>query len=261
MDEINASGLSNKNEIELNEKAILEIKLKIESANQELLKIETELEVKQNGLSEYQENKTTEPTDEEKELELKIQLFVFTPEPKVDFSELDSKINKLQAENDACVASISIDESNKKIDARIAEYIEQEAAISKEIASVEKTEFVMESFVKNKMEYVEKAVNDLFKYTTVKMFEKQVNGAEKEVCTMLYDKVPYQTVNTAGRINMGIDIINVLAKHFGVIAPIFVDNSESIIDIIETDAQLVKLRATKDLKLIITHNKKQLQYV
>lgn len=200
-------------------------------------------------------------SDEEIKLKATIDCFFVTPAPTVYFGDLNNKIAALEKENDNCVSALAMAEANKKQDERIADLKEQESALSKELASVEKTEFVMTAFTKVKMDSIEKAVNDMFKYTTFQLFERQINGGEKETCIPMYGGVPYSSVNTAGRINMGIDIINVLTKHFQCMAPVFIDNTESVNKIIDTDCQLIKLQVSQSPKLTIIKSNKQLNYV
>ncbi|MBF9307868.1 hypothetical protein I3V59_14270, partial [Staphylococcus epidermidis] len=45
----------------------------------------------------------------------------------------------------------------------------------------------------------------------------------------------------AARINVGLDVINTLSTHYGITAPIFIDNAESVTDIIPTEAQQIQL--------------------
>jgi hypothetical protein len=42
--------------------------------------------------------------------------------------------------------------------------------------------------------------------------------------------VPYGDLNNAMRINCGIDCINALSEYHGVSLPLFIDNSESIVE-------------------------------
>ena len=51
--------------------------------------------------------------------------------------------------------------------------------------------------------------------------------------------------------NAGLDIINTLCKFYGVCAPIFIDNRESVNDIIETQSQIINLVVNKDNFLTI----------
>jgi hypothetical protein len=73
------------------------------------------------------------------------------------------------------------------------------------------------------------------------MFKQLINGGEEECCEALVNGVPYADVNTAGKINAGLDIINALSKYFGVNAPITIDNRESCTEIIDTDSQIINL--------------------
>ena len=84
------------------------------------------------------------------------------------------------------------------------------------------------------------SINDLFYITEFKLFKKLVNGEYEETCESLHNNVPYgKGLNTAARINVGLDIINVLCDKYGVYAPIFVDNAESVSDILETKGQKI----------------------
>ena len=77
-----------------------------------------------------------------------------------------------------------------------------------------------------------------------KMFETQVNGDEIETCEATVNGVPYSVLNDARRINAGIDIINAICRHLGMTAPIFIDNAESVNQIIPSDSQIIRLVVT-----------------
>jgi len=69
----------------------------------------------------------------------------------------------------------------------------------------------------------------------------------------MVDGVPYRSdLNTAAKINAGLDIINTMQGFYGVTAPIFIDNAEGINSILETPAQTILLRVTRDKKLKVT---------
>ena len=63
--------------------------------------------------------------------------------------------------------------------------------------------------------------------------------------------MPFSNANTASQINAGLDIINTLGDHFNVKMPIFIDNRESINELLNTENQLVNLIVSKDKELII----------
>jgi hypothetical protein len=111
-----------------------------------------------------------------------------------------------------------------------------------EIAQLEGIQFQIAQFKKTLIEEVEGRINGMFSYVRFKMYEQQINGGERETCEALIDGVPYSTnVNTASRVNAGLDVINAICKSYDVYAPIFVDNRESVTKLIPTESQIVNL--------------------
>ena len=250
---INEIGTKNKAKIEELSNDISKAKESISNLEKEQESIQKELDQKNNQSAILANTEDAGPSKEELQLQDQISSFKIDEPPTLDFTELDEKIKKLQIDNDACVKNMSIIESNKKAEDRITELKNQEQELSKKLLSYDKTLFVMSDFSKAKMAEIESAVNKLFNYTEVRMFEKQVNGDIDNTCTMLYAGVPYQTVNTAGRINMGLDIMGVLTDYYKIKCPVFIDNTESINEIIKTDLQIIKLQVSNEHKLTINY--------
>ena len=83
------------------------------------------------------------------------------------------------------------------------------------------------------------------------MFEQQINGGETPTCVGTVNGVPYPDLNTAMKINAGMDIINTLSEANNVYAPIFIDGRESINQLAECQSQIINLIVTKDKQLIV----------
>lgn len=129
-------------------------------------------------------------------------------------------------------------------EARIRELEKQYKEQGAELASLEGIEYTMAAFSKARTEAVENHINNLFSLVKFKMFEQQINGGEVETCEATANGVPYSGQNNAMQINMGIDIINAICKFEGVTAPIFIDNAESINEIMPTQSQMIRLIVT-----------------
>jgi hypothetical protein len=118
--------------------------------------------------------------------------------------------------------------------------------------------FLTEEFTRTKVSALESKINNKFKYARFRLFEEQLNGGLNDVCTTLFDGVPYDGgLNNAARINVGLDIINTLSEHYGFSAPIFIDNAESVTQLIDTDAQIIRLvvsEADKKLRVVAHKN-------
>jgi len=161
--------------------------------------------------------------------------------PTVDNSELKAKRASLVQEIDTIKSQLRNEEQIKAVDKRIADLNKEESELAQQIANVEKTQFVIEKFNKLKIDTLEAKINDKFKFVNFRMFETQINGGESECCDALIDGVPFSDANTASRINAGLDIINTLCEFYQVTAPIFIDNRESIIKVIDIESQLINL--------------------
>lgn len=130
-----------------------------------------------------------------------------------------------------------IGKTNERIASLEAEYRTQQD----ELAQLEGEEYTIQQFRKHQVNLIESKVNHLFDIVRFKMFETQINGGEAETCEAMVDGVPFSDLNTALKINAGLDIINAICRAKEVSAPIFIDNRESVSDIISTEAQIINL--------------------
>lgn len=188
------------------------------------------------------------------QLELKAILENIEEVPVVDISELQTQRASLVQEIDSIKSQLRNEDQIKAVDKRIADLEKEESELAQQIANVEKTQFVIERFNKLKIDTLEARINEKFKFVNFRMFETQINGGEAECCDALIDGVPFSDANTASRINAGLDIINTLCEHYQVTAPIFIDNRESIINVIDIKSQLINLIVSeKDSKLRVAY--------
>ncbi|QBQ41187.1 hypothetical protein E2P86_08470 [Sphingobacterium psychroaquaticum] len=159
----------------------------------------------------------------------------------VDYGDL--RVNKatINAELDSEKRKLNTSHIIAKADVRIKELKDQEKTMSQELASLEKQEFAAEKYEKAKSEELENRVNGMFKFAKFKLFKPLINGGEEPTCQTTYNGVPFSDLNTAGKILVGIDIINTLSAHYGVVAPVFLDNRESVSVIPDTAAQTINL--------------------
>lgn len=159
----------------------------------------------------------------------------------VDLYDLRLKKGVINADLNSYKLKLNTADQITKADVRIKELKDQEKTMSQELASLEKQEFAAEKYEKAKSDELENRVNGMFKYAKFKLFSKLINGGEEPTCQTTYNGVPFSDLNTAGKILVGIDIINTLSAHYGVTAPVFLDNRESVSVIPDTAAQTINL--------------------
>lgn len=161
--------------------------------------------------------------------------------PVIDYSEYSEKKRVLTAEIAELNRKLHTREAIKLADDRVKKLQAEEQILSQQILDVERTQFIIDNFNRVKMEALENSINSKLQFVKFKMFEKQINGGEVPCCEAFLNGVPYSNVNTAGRINMGLDIINMLCNYYQVQAPIIIDNRESVTDIIQCESQIINL--------------------
>lgn len=109
--------------------------------------------------------------------------------------------------------------------------------------------YALESYTKA----LAKRINDKFDGLDFKLFEEQINGGIKETCEITLDGVPFSDLNSGHKIVIGLKIIEALAAHYGITAPVWVDNAESInaFNIPDIDAQMILLSVSDEKALTV----------
>ena len=78
------------------------------------------------------------------------------------------------------------------------------------------------------------------------LFKEQVNGGLEQVCNPMTQNaagewVEYKSSNTAAQVNAGLEIIDVLNKHFHTNLPVIVDRAESVCKMAKVSEQTIRL--------------------
>ena len=127
------------------------------------------------------------------------------------------------------------------IDQRVLDLEREQQRLAAEKNVLDETSFLIDEFVKAKVDLLEQTINSHFEHARFKMFNILVNGSVEECCETTYKGVPYRSMNNAARINVGIDIINALTKFYHVTAPVFIDNAEAVTTFNKCNSQTIKL--------------------
>ena len=142
-------------------------------------------------------------------------------------AELETELNKFKLIDD--------------INHRIFELENQQEKLVAEKNALDEASFLMDEFIKAKVNMLEDVINSRFKLARFKMFNVMINGNIEECCETTYKGVPYRSMNNAARINVGLDIINALTSYYKVNAPVFIDNAEAVTEFVPVNSQTIKL--------------------
>ncbi len=156
------------------------------------------------------------------------------------------KIEALKTEIESKRDYLAKLKGNANIELKIAEIKGQKKVMLKRLEGFEKAVYMADTFMDKRAKMAEDEINSHFSCIKFKLFEPQVNGGMKEVCEPLIPNrdgqmVDYKSANTAAQINANLEIMEALAKAYGVSVPIFIDGAERVSKIRSMDCQIIAL--------------------
>ncbi len=218
-------------------------KANLSLANERIAELEKEIEISRNApiVVNYHDDAKYSSLDAELQA-LKAEL----DKPIEDTTtELLTKKRELTSEIDSLNKTLNQKEVVAKAKVRIDELKAEESKLAGELSGWERQDFLIKQFTTAKVKMLEDAINNRFTTVKFKMFDILNDGTEKEICRTLVNTngvwVEFDGANNGGKINAGLDIINLLSEFYGVTCPIFVDNAESVTGFMDIKSQVIKL--------------------
>lgn len=258
LEKINKKGILNQQAIEsnLNEIKTLEEKnksidddlkslnYKKESLEQYVFELKKEFESVKIDSSEL--NKMISNSEEIKKLKSELEslnkkIKDFKIEGQQDNEELQIQKNELNKKLDELKLQLNRKEEIKRAQKRVEELLKKEQELAKVIGKTENDLYIIEEFETAIMSDLENRINKKFNNIKFKLFDNQINGGIKKTCEALIKGVPYSSANNAAKINAGLEIIKTLGQFYKIYAPIFIDNRESIVRLVDIDTQIINL--------------------
>jgi DNA repair protein SbcC/Rad50 len=242
-------GLEIKSQIETAEKKIVDISEQRNLTAKALEKLTPELEAKRTSLAEAEAESNSwkihlASNMDHMRVSREIQAMtdsVGTEPKRINITDQTDLKASLQREIRVLLEKMAGKELIARGEKRIMELKEEQKRLAQQLADLEKVEYNIMGFTRAKIEVIEEKINSMFSLVKWQLFEKQVNGAENETCTLMVDGVPFSDLNNAGRYQAGLDVIRTLSSYYELQAPIFLDNREGVSEIPQTDSQVISL--------------------
>lgn len=179
-------------------------------------------------------------------MDLQAQLFLLESElddtdTTNSYKAINKDIDEMKVKRTQLVDELNKHELIETIDERVKELERKQQQLANDKNELDEAMFLMDEFIKAKVDMLEQSINSHFEYARFKMFNVLVNGNIEECCETTYKGVPYRSMNNAARMNVGLDIINALTKYFKVEAPVFIDNAEAVTTFIHCHSQVIQL--------------------
>ncbi|MDT9546529.1 MAG: hypothetical protein RI826_04205 [Chlorobium phaeovibrioides] len=167
---------------------------------------------------------------------------------------IDEEIERLETQIAAFERFSAALKQSADIDKRVGDLMAEKKELGIELDAIDQNIALLEEFLRCKVAMLTGTVNERFAPLSFRLFGEQVNGGLAETCETLVPSangamVPWSDVNTGARVRAGLQIIKVLSGHYGITAPVFVDNAESVTGSIDNgESQTIKLIATEEQK-------------
>lgn len=255
--QINDSGKKKKAQMEADASQLETISKDIRDAEAKIVAAEDEI----NSLKTQAENVADYTSDNEyidaanriKQLEVEIKNI--ESGSMAEIQQLNSEIRAFDTDITVRQDKLALLKRKKDGEQRIKELEAEQAELSKTYESLERQLFLTEEFIQTKVAMLDEKINSKFSIAKFNLFETQVNGGISECCTVLYNGVA--KMSKSEEIKAGLDIIKTLSEHYGIKAPIFIDNCESISDIPDLDTQIIRLivsKADQNVRIEVKNN-------
>ena len=206
----------------------------------------------------------TYKSEETAEMEIKLNSIIVSiaeESTKVtDSTSINNEIDKIKEKNVDLQKTISEYQAQENLKARKEKLEKQYQTVSEQLSDAENLDDLLTLYSETYLEILTARAEHYFPEIKFKFIEQNIKeGSWNEVCYVMVQTenglVPYETVNTANKIKVGVKIANQLAKALSWDSvPMVIDNCEAITRnnrTFETDAQIISLVADDGLSKII----------
>jgi chaperonin cofactor prefoldin len=168
-----------------------------------------------------------------------------------DLEKIKIEISALQVDLSSAKSKADLFTRREHGEKRIEELKAEEKRLAAEFEKLEGELYLIEQFIKTKVAMLTDRINAKFETVRFKLFNQLINGGIEDCCEITVNGIPFNAgLNNAARIQAGLDIIRALQQHFGMKAPVFCDNRESVSEIPEMGCQVVSLVVSPEDKTL-----------
>lgn len=166
-------------------------------------------------------------------------------------ADLEKKMKDQEAELDVLHARLSVRAQWEKVSEQMKAVENDRKVWQEQLDELDDKIEAVSDYQKMACEAMENIVNKHFKIVKWSMFRRQLDGTDKPWCECSMDGVPYADLNTAKKINAGLDIARALKEYYQVNVPCVIDNAETVLEPLYDGGQQIRLTVTEDKELTI----------
>lgn len=140
-------------------------------------------------------------------------------------------------------------ESFDRITARIAAINEDKLSYQTLLDELDEKLDIASEYNQKACQLLEDRINEHFSYVKFSLFKTNLKGERETTCECYHAGVPYRRLNTAAKVNAGIDIAYTFAKYNEIEVPMLLDECESVNHPICRGGQQIRFVVTTDDEL------------
>lgn len=140
-------------------------------------------------------------------------------------------------------------ETYDRISTRIAEINEDKLTYQTQLDELDEKLDIANDYNQKSCQLLEDRVNGHFSYVKWSLFKTTLDGEKKPFCECYHVGVPYSRLNTAAKVNAGIDIAYTFARYNEISVPMLLDECESVNHPICRGGQQIRFVVTTDDEL------------
>lgn len=164
-------------------------------------------------------------------------------------AELEKEREPIGIRYNEVLESLGTKESFDRITARIAEINEDKVNYQTQLDELDEKLDIASEYNQKACQLLEDRVNELFSFVKWSMFKTNLKGERETTCECYHAGVPYLRLNTAAKVNAGIDIAYTFAKYNEIEVPMLLDECESVNHPICRGGQQIRFVVTTDDEL------------
>lgn len=147
-----------------------------------------------------------------------------------DTTDIDNKIADVKAKIDEANAQLNVIANNKACEERIEQLQAQRVQARNSNVQATKILDLLEAFTRYKCNSLTDSINSMFKFAKFKLFSpNKTKDGIQECCEAIFNgSNEYKSINTEGKVTIGLDIINAFSKFYGHNIFTFIDNIDSL---------------------------------
>ena len=164
-------------------------------------------------------------------------------------AELEKEREPIGIRYNEVLELLATKETYDRITARIAEINEDKLTYQTQLDELDEKLDIANDYNQKSCQLLEDRVNGHFSYVKWSLFKTTLDGEKKPFCECYHAGVPYSRLNTAAKVNAGIDIAYTFARYNEISVPMLLDECESVNHPICRGGQQIRFVVTTDDEL------------